>query len=256
MNGNVYTNGPLYRPEPGAPVRDYQPPAMPPRYQARRMQIEQTTGINPIPEHSGLDKHLKAETPPVVAQPRVAARTARKDSPQPQDRGSRRSAGSVTQKIIARIKAAEGWVDAADLMALEPKMDHKKLKNLLHRYRSHGQVVVRRRSNGVGFEYCWGPTARAAEPKLAQASGRGMTENSLTFWICAVLREDRERWMSTEEMAHAIAEATTVIDRPAPAVVSNRLSPLLRSGRLEKRPREGARHGHGSTMEYRLATAF
>jgi hypothetical protein len=83
-----------------------------------------------------------------------------------------------------------------------------------------------------------------------------MSPNSLTFWVCTALRADRTRWMSTEELSAAVGALTTTVERPAPATVSNRLSPLLRSGRLEKRKRDGAKHGHGSTMEYRLTTAF
>jgi hypothetical protein len=175
------------------------------------------------------------------------------------DRGSRARAAkpSLTQKLIKRLKDAADYVTVTDLIGLAPsRLDVKSVANLLHRYRVNDQIVTRRSEDGTQLEYCWGAIARTGEQHARQAKGRSLSPNSLTFWICTALRADRQRWMSTEELAEAVATLTTTVERPKPATVSNRLSPLMRSGRLERRPREGAKHGHGSTMEYRLTTAF
>lgn len=261
MNGGIYTAGPLYRPDPGAPLRDYRPPEMPPRYQPREMQREQV-GLHPTPEPVADGRADQGCAPTITPQQREravkATAPAARVKAKPKDRGAVGSTlpPSLTQRIIKRIKAKQGWMSVAQLIALAPeRLDSKGVANLLHRYRSTGQIVQRRSEDGTQLEYCWGPFSRADEQRAA-ASGRSISPGSLTFWITGTLRADRERWMSTHELAAAIAIAATTLDAPTPAVISTRLSPLLRSGRLEKRPREGAKHGHGSTMEYRLTTAF
>lgn len=265
MGGGIYTKGPLYRPDPGARIRDYRPPAMPPRYQPRPMSLDQV-GLKAIPERA-----TEATAAQVQAQPcnrmvaaEAPAAAAAEVKPAPRTRGKRADRGaiggamlpSLTQRILGRLKASQGWVNVSELIAIAPeRLDVKSVANLLHRYRSLEQVVTRRSEDGTTLDYCWGAIARTGE-RAKQARNRSLSPSSLTFWVCSALRTDRERWMSTEEIAEIIATLTTTIERPAPAVVSTRLSPLIRSGRLERRRREGAKHGHGSTMEYRLTTAF
>ena len=262
MNGNVYTNGPLYRPEPGAPVRDYQTPWMPPRYQPREIQRDQVA-LRPTPERVAVDRAEQTRAPMITPQQceraNAARSTAAKAAKRRGDRGSLDSATlpSLTQRLLKRLKTSSTYVGVDELIAIAPeRLDVKSVANLLHRYRLNEQIVTRRSEDGTQLEYCWGAIARTGEQRVEQAKGRSMSTNSLTFWICTALRADRQRWMSTEEIAEAVGTLTTTVERPKPATVSNRLSPLLRSGRLEKRPREGAKHGHGSTMEYRLTTAF
>ena len=261
MNGGIYTYGPLYRPDPGAPIRDYRPPAMPPRYQPRHIQREQI-GLKPIPEHAEI---VEQQAQPAAKAKNIEAPVARFHSA----RGHRKRDPAwdkhlgasikppLTPRIIKRIKDANGYLSVSQIIAIAPeRLDVKSVANLLHRYKANDQIVTRRSEDGSQLEYCWGATARTGEQRVQQAKGRSLSAGSLTFWVCSALREDRERWMSTEEMAAFIASAAPSIEGATPAVISTRLSPLLRSGRLEKRPREGAKHGHGSTMEYRLTTAF
>ena len=253
IGGGIYTKGPLYRPDPEAPIRDYRPPQMPPRYQPRDVQ-RSATGLNPSADPGAVVTSTLTQAARADA---TRSAPAHVTTPR-RDRGALDSAAkpSLTQRILKRLKSADGWVHVSELIAIAPeRLDVKSVANLLHRYRSLEQVVTRRSEDGTTLDYCWGAIARTGE-RAKQAHNRGMSPSSLTFWICTALRADRSRWMSTEEIAETVAGLTTSVDRPTPAVVSNRLSPLLRSGRLEKRPREGAKHGHGSTMEYRLTTAF
>jgi hypothetical protein len=257
VTGGIYTSGPLYRPE-GAPERDYRPPQMPTRYQPRDVQMP-AIGLRPSAELVCGYRSDQTRAPTITSRQCERANAARSAATKPVvDRGSLDSAAkpSMTQKILKRLKGAKGWVDVLELIAIAPdRLDAKGVSNLLHRYRGLEQVVTRRADDGTRLEYCWGAIARAGD-QSRQVKGRSMSPNSLTFWICSVLRTDRTRWMSTEEIAESVGTMTTAIEQPTPSIVSNRLSPLLRSGRLEKRPREGAKHGHGSTMEYRLTTAF
>lgn len=257
--GGALTRGPLYRQDPEHQQRDYKPPQLPIRYQPRQVALPQI-GLRPSAEIMAGTREGQSKVPDITAKQcematakRANTRAQRAEEKRQVDAWHRdRKRATLTQRTVARIKEARRWLGAAELAAMESEtFDPARINGLLGHWRTSGKIVVRRAECGSGLEYCWGAVARAELPRKPPV-GRGMSTNSLTFWICAVMREDVARWYSTQEIALAIGQATTAIPTPDPSTVSNRMSALLRSNRVEKRGRVGAKHGHGSTKEYRL----
>ncbi len=260
MNGGIYTAGPLYRPDPGAPLRDYRPrdaPALPAARNAARADrtAPDARAGRRLPRRSGVCAHDHPAATRACRQGDSSGRTGQGQAQGP--RGCREHDAALPDPAHHQAHQGQAWV--GERRATD--RPGARAPGLQGRRQPAPPLPVDRadRPAALGGRHparvLLGPVQsrrRAARGGLGPEHQPG----SLTFWITGTLRADRERWMSTQELAAAIAIAATTLDAPTPAVISTRLSPLLRSGRLEKRPREGAKHGHGSTMEYRLTTAF
>jgi hypothetical protein len=248
MNMNVHTRGPLYRPDPEHQAGEWRWPAMPTRYQPRDIAREQTN-LRPTPERIARAKATGSHSPDISYERRQRANRARAEG---KIRTRPIDPSSKTQRVLAVIKTARAWVTAGQIAERLGDVRADEVCQVIAVQRRRGEVASRRAVDlpGTAREYCWHTLASDPNtPRRASTTvSNAVRSGSLTAAIAALLAAAAPAWLSTQEIAEQLAAQGVSV---TPSEVSTRMGGLIRKGHITKRRRDGAKHGHGSTMEHR-----